>query len=204
MTDTVTPTQSDVAQPLIDALRFALSDARADAERLAEALRGTITALEKPSTRQDIPWAEAREALRQHVALVSRPPTPEDPALLDGSDLAGQTDRTSQPTPTKPHSGSTADPDIGTALRKQPATIPAFDPSVIIYRARGGWIVQMESEMEPGYWPIEVVTGDTALIDLLWEVLGLSVPADRTDTSGSEEQTTLVVGRTPPYYEGAT
>ena len=59
------------------------------------------------------------------------------------------------------------------ALRKQPPTIPAFDPSVIIYRARGGWVVQMESEIEPGYWPIEVVTGDTELIDCLCAALGL-------------------------------
>ena len=180
----------DVAQPLIDALRFALSDARADAERLAEALR------RRHGYKCNAPKGpcDACEALRQY----------------EGSDLAGQTDRTSQPAPTKPQSGSTADPDIGTAPRIQPPAIPAFDPSVIIYRARGGWIVQMESEIEPGYWPIEVVTGDTALIDFLWEVLGLdseagvSVPADRTDASGPEEQTTLVVGRTPPDYEGAT
>ena len=69
--------------------------------------------------------------------------------------------------------------------RNDRPALPALDPEAIIYRARGGWVVQVQSDMEPGYWPIEVVTGDTELLDCLWGVLGLSVPA-----SGSEEQNT--------------
>ena len=50
-------------------------------------------------------------------------------------------------------------------------------PEAIIHRLHNGWVIEYESDADPGYYLAKVVQGDdAALIDCLMDVLCLDFP----------------------------